>query len=170
MVWQYADIVSLTATVTMSNDETNPTVLKYAIQLYQYLDERAEVNQYHEHVFTGRVGEAYKAIGASSTYHSDIRKLLIESGSVTVLQRGTGKQASEWVLNGLDENILVVPLTPPEPGATMGVQVDRRLAALESWRETTGGINIAEALRNMESRLTKLEGQVYGKSGTGGKD
>lgn len=151
----------------MSNDETNLTVLQYAIKLYQYLDELAEVNEYHERVFTGKVSEAYKAVGASSTYHSDIRKLLIDSGSITVIQRGTGKQASEWALNGLDENILAVPLTPLGTAATMRAEVERRVRSLEAWRETTGGINIAEALRNIELRLSKVESQMQQ---TGGKD
>ena len=147
--------------------EPNYTIIRYAVLFYQYLDERAEVNEYHERVFTGSVGEAYKAVGASSTYHSDIRKLLIDSGSVTVLQRGTGKQPSEWVLNGLDENILAVPLTPPDRAATVGAQVERRVRTLEAWRETTGGINIAEALRNIELRLGRLEAHV---TEAGGKD
>lgn len=169
MVWQYAATVSSTAllVLTMGNDETNLILLQYAIKFYQYLDEQARENEYHERVFTGKVSEAYKAVGASSAYHSGIRKLLIESGSVTVLKRGTGKQDSEWLLNGLDENILSVPLTPPGAAATMGAQVERRLQTLEAWRETTGGINIAEALRNIESRLTQLEA---GNTGTGGKD
>ena len=148
-------------------DEPTPAVLAYAILFYQYLDEQAEVNEYLERVFTGSKGEAYKAVGASSTHHSDIRRLLIESGSITELQRGTGKQDSIIVLNGLDENILAVPLTPPGRAATLPVGVARRLAALESWRETTGGINIQQALRNIELRLSKVESHVQG---TGGKE
>jgi hypothetical protein len=131
------------------------------------LSERAKLNEYHELVFTGSLTKLYQELGASTSYYSPIRKLLVDSGAIEITQRGTRSQVSEVTVKQLSENISPDPLTAARPAATMGVEVDRRLASLEAWRETTGGLNIAEALRNMESRLSRLESL---QPQTGGKD
>jgi hypothetical protein len=157
-IWEYMTTVAI------------PARLRYAVEFYLILDKLAEENEYHERVFTGSMMKAYRQLGASSTYWTQIRKILVDSGSITILQRGTGNQASIIVLNGLDEKISAEALTRPARAATVGAEVERRVRTLEAWRETTGGINIAEALRNMERRLTKLEGKADSESVTGGKD
>jgi hypothetical protein len=135
----------------------SPTVLSHAAKFYVAMQELAKPNEYHEQIFTGGMLAVYRETGASNSYYSRIRKVLVDSESITILQRGTGRQASEVRLNGLDENIFAIPLTPPGRGAILGSEVDRRLASLESWRGTTGGLNIAEVLRNFESRIARLE-------------
>jgi hypothetical protein len=149
-------------------EQITVAILDYAIKLYALLDERAEENEYHERIFTGKISDLYKEIGASTAYYSRIRKLLIDNGSIELMQRGTGSQPSQLKLHRpleVDEIISDMPLTEEKISATMGVELIRRLELLEAWRETTGGLNIAEAFRDMERRLTRLEGQVTGKPG-----
>lgn len=148
------------------SDEVSATA-KYAAEFYNLMDSRAEENQYHERIFTGSLTKLYRELGASTAYYTRIRKVLIESGAIEILVRGNGKQPTQIKLN---QNISDQGLTARPPSATVGVEVERRLAALESWRETTGGLNIAEVLRNMESRLSELERKANAESVTGGKD
>ena len=139
---------------------------EYAKRFYTLLKERAELNEYQELVFKGSLTKAFKQIGASSSYYSPIRKLLLESGSIEITQRGAGSQLSEVRVNELNENIFSEPLTGGSGRGTVGVdELGARVARLEAWRETTGGLNIAEALRNIEDRVLRLESLTGGKNG-----
>jgi hypothetical protein len=149
---------------------TTEAIAEYARQLYNLMDSLAKENEYHERVFTGSITDLYKDIGASTSYYTAIRKFLLDAELITILQRGNAKQQSQVRLNELSENILRKPLTAAPRAATMGADVQRRLERLEAWRETTGGLNIAEALRNIEDRVTRLEGNSDSDSVTGGKN
>lgn len=139
---------------------------EYAKKFHALLTERAELNEYGELVFHGSLTKLYDELGASTTYYTPIRSALIETQSIEITKQGAGKQLSEVTVKELSEKISPDPLTPAPDAATLTAGVERRLLRLEAWRETTGGLNIVEALRNMELRLSKLEAHV---GETGGK-
>jgi hypothetical protein len=58
-----------------------------------------------------------------------------------------------------DENYSEEGLTSPAERATLVASLEKRVAILEAWRVALGGgeMNIAEALRNHELRLSRVE-------------
>jgi hypothetical protein len=137
--------------------ETESAVIKYARVLYAILDSYAVDNEYGERIYTGFISEAYKDLGASSSYYTRIMRILVKVGAIEQVQRGARTQPSVIWLKGMPEEISPEGLTTAREAATLLAELERRTSALESWRETTGGLNIQEAFRNMENRLSKLE-------------
>jgi len=112
-------------------------------------------------VFSGSPTELFKQLKINPRYYTPIRKILLATESITILQQGNRASFSVWVLNHPPPPQEKWPedLTGAQVSATMRVEFERRIVALESWREslTTGGINIPEVLRNFELRIAKLE-------------
>lgn len=137
----------------------SPATHKYAKLLYEGLLAHSENGK-----FTGKLTDIWNSVGASQTFYSKVRKLLLDEGCITVVERGSRNVPSVIVLNHPP------PDAPPEAereaanphltrAATLA-RVEGRVKALEGWRESTGGINIAEALRNFEKRLSRVEAET----------
>ena len=144
-----------------------PAVIRYSNQFYQLLldnskKEKLKQGEYGLQksgeylVFRGSVSEIFKQLKVSQSYYSRVRKLLRENGCVSYLEQGNRAVASVIVLHKPPpppEEILAEDLTT-RPTAD---KLLHRLEKLESWRESQKGIDIVEALQNIEARLLKLE-------------
>jgi hypothetical protein len=142
-----------------------------AFAFYKYMEERSYVNEHQERQFKGNLIKAYKEAGGHMGWYSEVRKLL-ESPELDpcmlLVQKGNPHQPSivnlyhppspDW------GNFTRGDLTDPPTAATI---LEARTERLEAWRESLGGVNLAEVLRNFEMRITRLEN----KTGEGtGKD
>lgn len=141
-------------------------VLKYAKEFYHLLR-----NEAVDGVFEGSLVDAFHKVGASRTYYSSARKVLEESGSVEILQRGNRAVPSRVQVNDLARNdvleALADSLTTGASDATLkgyiGVlaravaELQRRLDRQLGKSPDQGGLLIVEAIRDHELRLTKLE-------------
>jgi hypothetical protein len=144
--------------------------LAYAHKFYELMVERAKLETIQGSfdvdipepvevlVFRGKLTDIFVELKVSQKYYVTIRKILREYDCVQYLQRGTKAYDSIVILNHPPpEEISPLLLTDSHSPAKIA-DVERRVTALEDWRVTTaGGINIGEALRNMETRLAKLE-------------
>jgi hypothetical protein len=144
-------------------DELAP--VKYAREFYDLLAKDAIVEPDGTLlVWRGRITEAFKELGATSKYYTPVRAILVKTGAITIVEAGSRNKDSIVVLNDplpgpaeLAPILAGLDLTGTRPGAKVWADVERRLSALEGWRETVGGINIAEALRDLEQRLASVE-------------
>jgi hypothetical protein len=143
---------------------------RYVKHAYELLEERSSVNEYGERVFEGHFSKLLGELGFSKRWYSEIRSALlipVEDPCIEIVQRGTANQ-----------NTIVILRHPPPPewadltagGLTQARfrdtvygRVEARVERLEAWRETLGGVNLAEALRNFEMRLSRLEAKAGGK-------
>lgn len=117
-------------------------------------------------VFRGKLMDVFQSLGLSATYYSRIRRIFIKYDCVTYLQRGTRSYDSVLVLHRpppTAENISAADLTDDPSGGTMSAmaerldELEREVSILTQWRESLGGLNILEALRDIEKRLPKRE-------------
>lgn len=144
--------------------EEQPAILRYANQFYEIILESAKIETFDEGqyglimpgeylVFRGKVTDVYKQLKASQTYYARIRKLLINNGCVTFVERGARGSVSVLVLHHPPPPLAEIP---PENLTTRPTfdTLSRRLERLEN---SLGGISIVEALVNMETRIAKLE-------------
>jgi len=162
------------------NKDGTPKVLEHAHTFYSALTDQAKLEPVADNtpgspepvkellVFRGKLQDVWAAAGISQAYYSNIRKLLRENGCITVVQQGTRNVPTIMVLNHPPPEGAKIPEEPLTARPTFAI-LDRRVEALESWRDTfAGGINIAEALRNMELRIASLEA-ANGRKGENGK-
>jgi hypothetical protein len=137
-------------------EEKELAIATHARRLYDAMLERS----YQEddvHVFVGKVTELFNQLGISSAYYSRIRRMLIQSGSIQIVKRGARGVGSEVRLYRPPEDFTFEGLTHGANPATLLVELETRVRRLEAWRESQGGINISQALRNHENRLSQLE-------------
>jgi hypothetical protein len=150
--------------------EPEPAAVKFAREFYELLDKAAtveEVDGSELRVWRGKLTEVFKELESSSKYYTPIRSLLTQSGAITIVEAGSRNRDSTVVLNHpLPTYVDLVDggLTTAPSRATL-LAIAQRVSALEGWRETMGGINIAEALMNMEQRIVKLESKAGGRNG-----
>jgi len=115
-------------------------------------------------VYEGYFSRLFRAVVNNPKYYTPIRTILTsgEDPSITILQTGNAHAPSIVVLNHRPPAQESWPedLTGVPKSATLWVELDRRLSAVESWRETTGGTNFTDILRNFEGRISKLERQL----------
>ena len=155
----------------MENEQSKLYEITY--NFYKYMNERSIVNEHQERQFKGNLIDAYLAVGGHRAWYKDVRKLL-ESPDldpcIIVVQRGNPHQPTitnlhhppppEW------GNLTTRGLTDTRGLATMLLDVEGKVERLEAWRESLGGVNLAEVLRNFETRITRLEnktGDITGK-------
>lgn len=145
-----------------------PVLELKALELYEAMVERAETREVGDEKFLlyeGQYSHLFNQVVGNLTYYTPIRKILIETGSVSLVQRGNKNRDTVFVLHHAPppQDEWPQDLTGVGVSATMRVEFEKRLASLEAWRENlTGGgkLNLLEALRNFEDRLSKLERQL----------
>lgn len=131
-------------------------------------------------VFTGSLTEIFDRSGASKGYYTEIRDLLMQNGSIVMLERGTARNPSKIAVRPdrspplryedapnvkSRPNIAEISksaLTATDEAATLRVEVERLAARL-------GGINIVEALSNHEIRISRLENSNSPQTGQDGE-
>lgn len=112
-------------------------------------------------VYRGKLTKLFNSLEISNTYYTPIRRVLIASGSIAIVKRGAGGNPSEVRLYHpppTAEKISSEGLTARRNLATVCLELEQRIKRLEGWRESQGGIDTKEALRNHENRLRRLEG------------
>jgi hypothetical protein len=150
----------------LASEVRQTAIYRHAVRMYEIMAERSFSTKYGERAFSGKLKDVFEETGASKAYYTPIRQLLDSPDldpCITVLERGNASQRTLIRLNHPPppEWGVIAPkdLTAPAIGATMIVDLAARVERLEAWRETLGGVNLAEALRNFESRISRLEGE-----------
>jgi hypothetical protein len=133
-----------------------------AIRFYDILAESAKPEKHQGveiSIFRGSLTRAWNAVGASNSYYSQVMRFLYDSGCLHLVQRGAASTPS-----------VVAVIKRPEPNVTVssgrlttGPNPATLIQEVENIKRNVGGINIAEALAEIESRLEKLEREEHGK-------
>lgn len=134
-------------------------LVEYTIDLHRLLRQKAKkAKGTGDYIYEGKLGETYDELRISRSYYSRILEVLQEVGSVEFLIRGTRhyptrirvlEEPSPEMIEGYED------LTR-EPGSrrVTGSSLAQRITAIE---RRTGTIDVVEALKQMEQRLTVLE-------------
>lgn len=165
--------------IDLTKIDTPPAVLLYAHAVYNRFLELAKVetvripltdDEIEIPVFRGRIGDVFDAVVSSRSYYSQIRAILDESGSLTVLERGTAHTGTVLAVNPNKPPPLELPpsfvkssldtLTLAREVATLKEQVEKLAARL-------GEVNIVKILRDFEIRISRIEGNKNEKIETG---
>lgn len=150
---------------------------RYACEMYDYMMSHAKQDEEtEESIYEGKLKEAFTSTGASTRYYTPVKSILDSPDidpCITVLRRGSGTTPSLVRLNhppveGL-ENVTIKDLTGNREAATLVPELERRMERLEGWREQFGEVNLSEALRDLDNRLSKLEGVTTGRKSGNGK-
>jgi hypothetical protein len=138
------------------------TLFQHAESFYDALDERAkdEVwnNELHVRVFRGRVSTIFRSLGISQTYYGRVKSGLVESGCVTFNKTGSRSQESEVLLHHrpIEVEFLRRQGRPLTKSLELAI-VTQRLGGIET---LVGGINVVEALAELESRLRQQDSRI----------
>lgn len=168
----------MAGTVARSDPRRKPALEAKLQEFYDELVKHANLRKVQGKevlVYEGHYSNLYKQVIGNPTYYTPIRKILVETESISILQRGNISQETIMVLNHPPPAPDEWPddLTGEQVSATLRASYERRLAALETWRETTTGggkLNLLEVLRNFEERIAKLESQLDQLAKKEGKD
>lgn len=112
--------------------------------------------------FAGKVTEVYVSTGIAQTYYSPIIKQLEKMGAIHKVQRGGRNADTVYVLNGLPDM-----LDPVWEGVSANNSGLKTLTSTHSYAKLAeqvreldnllGGINVLEALEELDSRLKTVE-------------
>lgn len=113
-------------------------------------------------VFRGKIGDIFNQTGASQAYYSRIRQMLLDAGSIVILERGSAHAQSV---------VIVRPDRPPptveesnvksrEFLLTLAARFDTIESRLEKLEAGRGGINVVAAFTDVEQRLARLESKT----------
>lgn len=136
-----------------------PAIPKYTLRFYDALRSHANVETINGHeipIYRGPISKLWNEIGASNSYYSRVMNNLVNLECISVLVRGSANVESVVALlhrPHADEIPHKKPLTTRRPDATM-------VTDLEAVKRNIGGINIVEAFKNLEDRVSKLEREV----------
>jgi hypothetical protein len=151
----------------------NSATAIYVHQFYQELEKRAKletVQNVEVLIFRGKLSDVFESLSISNKYYSRIRKILLKYDCVQYLERGTRSYDSTLLLNHAPPPIEkfseedLTDRTGPDTVTEMArrlAELEQEVAVLGGLRDKLGGIDITEALRNLESRVRSLE-QIEG--------
>lgn len=140
------------------------TLLEHAQKFYELLDEVSndeEVNGKPLRIFRGKITQIFRKLEVSQAHYSTVRKLLVETGCVTPIQKGARGSESIMVLNHAPteaslESVnseLLSPLTQRINPAILSQRVG-------DFEKQLGGINVVAALKEIDNKLSELEGRL----------
>lgn len=131
---------------------------QYTANFYDLLlaNSQAEVYEGLElRVFKGGLVDLFRKLGVSQSYYSSINRALREMGCISLIRRGSRGSGSVVALHHPPEQTEFVRfLNQPLTESPEAAKLAERLEILE---RRLGGMNIVEALRNMDERLNRLE-------------
>jgi hypothetical protein len=128
-------------------------VTERATMLYDHLDSKA-VDEDGGRFFRGSIVAAYDELGISHSHYSTVQRLLVVSGAMELIQRGARGIESVYLLHGRPDpdKLRKLSLTKPDNRAT--VALEQRVADIQ---RQIGGLDIVQALADLEKRLGELE-------------
>lgn len=113
-------------------------------------------------IFTGSITRLWNSLGASNAYYSKVIRNLTDLGCIQILQRGSSNVESR-----------VACIRMPDQGEVKAKSVLTNAPSLGTLAQEVanlhrniGGIDIADALKNFEERLSKVEREVAKINGT----
>src|SRR4051794_28548857 len=130
-------------------------VFKHAVALYDLLCQSAKEDEDTELLtFRGSITEVWRSLGVSQAYYSQVRRFLLESECISIVQQGARNtdsiivlhrqpQADEWEVAQSD-------LTERVTIATLHQEV-RNLKRL------LGGIHLPDLVIDLDKRIRELE-------------
>jgi hypothetical protein len=157
---------------------TATALYTHTCTLYEKLHKLSKMNEEKERIFTGNYSDVFKEVGASLAYYTPIRSLLLSptlDPCITIYQRGNSDQPSQIRLNHPPppewSDLRAKDLTSASGSATLPL-LEKKVAGLVAWRESIGEVNLSEALRNFEQRLSNIERELrkLGKTKTKAKE
>lgn len=118
-----------------------------------------------EGLYEGNLTDLYKTLDIPLGQYSHVRRVLFDTGCLTIIRRGSRAEPSLIQVN-----------RPPEPeDLTLGSEAGRlslsaeemseRLERLEVWRAGFQDMNIIAVLINQEKRISKLEAKLKERDG-----
>lgn len=138
-----------------------PAVYRHMQNFYRHMDENAEDIEYREstatdplpvRAWTGELVRTARDLGISNSYYSQVTRSLEAMGCITLLRRGSQNVGSVVALHHPPEFESFNPdLTRRREAATL---TEQRLKNLET---LVGGINVGEAMLEIQTRLEILE-------------
>jgi len=135
--------------------EPDNAVARHSLAVYDELVKRATAREDGVLEFSGKLTAVFAYLGISSAMYSRVRRVLIISGSIEILQKGAGGQPSIILIHDAPdtEKLSDPALTSARRLATMVVQLEKRVADLEARIP----FNVLETLRDFEVRLGRME-------------
>ncbi|MEM4408582.1 MAG: hypothetical protein QXI19_07555 [Candidatus Caldarchaeum sp.] len=127
------------------------TIIRHALRVWEYMDERAEVTEDGTRVFRGSLRQIFYDLGISMTYYSQVLSTLYNNGFAALVRKGGKASTSEVALLTPPTEELLQDLTSEAGGSIMSLT--RRVETLES---LVGGVNVATALQKIEEHLNNL--------------
>ncbi len=134
-------------------------LLEHAQKLYD-----AMANQAVENTYTGSLIEVYTSTGISRSHYGRLWATLRDANSIVILRKGRRALPAvvRLVRRPTEEDVLHFTknedLTDSREDAIVSLQ--HRVATLEG---RLRGLDVVEAIRNLDGRIVRLEGEVHGK-------
>lgn len=106
-------------------------------------------------LYRGPVSRLYASLGIAQSYYTEIFDQLDRQGSITYLQRGSKHVDTVIVLHfpPTEENFRI----RPRKGLTSAENSANLIESVSLLKQLVGGINIVEALIDVDKRLKRLE-------------
>lgn len=138
------------------------TVFQHANKFYTALDERANDEIWENgatvRVFRGRVTIIFRSLEISQSYYGRVKTGLVETGCISFAQVGSRGKTSAIILHHppLADEFAVRENRP----LTKNVEAAMLTQRMDGIENRLGGMNVVEALANVESRLRDLDSRV----------
>lgn len=110
-------------------------------------------------VFRGSLMQVWRDVSPSQSYWTPVMTFLRDYGYISLLQRGSRGRESVVVFHKRPQRAEISQLDLTEQGEAATIREE-----LRDIQKRLGGLDIVEALRNVEERLQVLEGEANGKA------
>jgi hypothetical protein len=139
-----------------------PAVIRATLAFYDLLERQAEIETIFGHevkVFRGPLVTAYHSLGESNSYYTAVRRNLLNTGAIEILEKGAANRLSVVaVIRRPDESELST-----KRDLTKRVEPAKLAARIENIERAIGGVDLRKLIEfvdELSSRLLKLEGEL----------
>lgn len=133
---------------------------EFATAFFGALNERATTETHNGkevRIFRGKIVEAYKSLEISQAHYSEVRRGLLESDCITILQQGARGTVSIVILHKPPTAEEYEARAVEKSRLTKSIDAATLAAQLEDLKRSIGGMNVVDVLHNFETRLQELE-------------
>jgi len=152
---QVLGLTSRIAPATMRSIEaTEYPVEASAIELYRKLRNTAI-----DGIWRGGLTKVYDSLGVSRTHYSRIMGLLVESGAIEKLEKGSGFRGSTLKVHEeptLERLVALSPVISESKSRTR----DQLTMRVDSIERRVGTLDIPFVIANQEKRIARLENEI----------